>query len=372
MNFHHLTKPMSAIFLLSGYAFAQEQQDQMETTTQPMGIMPQKEITPSANPKIEEGGGAIIAFSADFIYWNPREEGLSFAVTGNTRDTNGNILANPSTVQGNGKIFDPDFDWIPGCKVGFGLDSAHDGWDLFANYTWLRRPENEKRTAANVNVNNFVAVDGLARETPTIVPAVISVSGSWRLQEFNVVDLDLGRSFFISQFLVLRPSFGFKGTWQRQIYDVSRYGVNNNINAPFPVAESLVHQNMRNWGFGIRSGLNTTWHLNKVWGLYGNMFLTGLWSHFSVVRVDTQTNQFTSGIPLDTKHRFRTILPVVELAVGLKWENWFWHDTAHLALSAGWEQQIWSNMNQFLNLSNADSHGNLTMHGLDVKLRFEF
>ena len=64
--------------------------------------------------------------TGDYLYWKAEQEGLTFAETSKNRV--------PFTVE-DGKIFNPDFDWASGFRVGMGYNFRYDGWDLYLQWT---------------------------------------------------------------------------------------------------------------------------------------------------------------------------------------------------------------------------------------------
>ena len=86
---------------------------------------PQKEISVEAQPWVQNCV-AEPYLVADFIYWKVQEDGLDYAQKG----LGG--TANPVTSKG--KVYEPDFSFEPGVRVGLGLNLAHDGWDLLLRY----------------------------------------------------------------------------------------------------------------------------------------------------------------------------------------------------------------------------------------------
>lgn len=321
-----------------------------------------REITPNAGPRVS--GGADVFITADFIYWKAYEEGLGYATTGY-----GSTGITPTS---RGSVKQPDFKFEPGFKVGLGLNLSHDGWDLYAEYTWRHAGNTKSRTREDAGDStlryNWTPLDGNA------VPLSGSdrltfASGNWRLQ-FNVLDAEIGRNFYISRYLTLRPFTGFKGTWQDQNYIVKYETI------PSPTLFDLIrigqHENF--WGVGIRSGLDTAWHATKHWSIVGNVALTALWSDYSVKRRDRtrSSDVVDSSVTFNTKNGFSTIKPILELQLGLRWETWFYDDDYHISFLVGWEEQIWFSRNQFIHLFEESAHGDLTMHGLTIHGRFDF
>lgn len=320
-------------------------------------------ITPNAGPCVSCGADLFV--TAEYLYWATREEHLGFA-----------LLNDPTTNQATsfaekGCVIQPDWCSSSGFKVGLGLMLDCDGWDLYANYTWLR-PSTKKRTVRPTDnkvlfdLNWNQSVDG------TNFDNITSISGKWELH-FNVLDLELGRNFFISQCLHLRPHFGLKGTWQGQWMNVVTIGTTGSGNTLQNIT-AMGSFELDYWGVGIRAGLDSSWHFSPCFSLVAEVAASALWERFCSDAKSVFENQTTSlfSVPINTQDTFHTINPVLELYLGFRWENWFCCDEWHWSIELGWEQQWWANQNQFYYGITETRMGDLSFQGLTLKLRFDF
>jgi hypothetical protein len=333
-----------------------------------------REITPNAGPRVAHGADVFI--TADFIWWKATQDGLTYAMTGALGTYSAQLVTVPPGITSKGSVKDPDFGWEPGFKVGLGLNLSHDGWDLFAQYTWYQSDQSSSTNSP-----------GITNAVSAPVPTLIALgetrrSADWDLH-FNVIDLELGRNFYVSQFLTLRPHAGFKGTWQYQDFDSrirpeSGFALNNLLipKEPQLLPVGSVYKSSQDhdlWGLGVRLGLDTSWYFVKNWSIFARVAWTAMWTHYDVDRKDT----VNTGDPnLDItfvnnnldNYRVRY---VGELELGLCWEIWFYDDNYHFAIQAGWEEQVWINYGSFIRLYN-DANGDLSLHGLNLKFRFDF
>lgn len=316
-------------------------------------------ITPDAGPYVCNGWDAFL--TVEFIYWTAREDHLAFGFKQSVQVD--------GSVTGNGCSAHPDWNYEPGFKIGFGVYQNHDGWDVYANYTWLRVR----------HTNNEISIEDLASQL--IVPTPLfgtgggldpmnKISGSWEL-DFNVVDLELGRNFYISHWLTLRPHFGLKGTWQDQDYLTRSEGVFANTLSIGEANDKLDY-----WGIGIRAGLESSWHFSRCLSFLGEADVTGLWEKFNVHSKSTNApievglrEPFTL---INVENTFFTIKPVLELYLGLRWETWYCCDTLYFSGEGGWEIQWWADQNQFFSLNQESRLGDLFFQGLTLKVRFGF
>ena len=325
------------------------------TITPPAGAKPTNHVNPY--------------FTAEFILWKAYEDGLDFAYTG----------APTSTAQVNvekGQVLHPGHKYEPGFKLGFGLKFLRDAWDLYANYTWLQVTdskdfENEDSDdGAQVHANYFVPT------FPNDVKGTImnETSATWKLN-FDVLDLELGRDFFISKYLTLRPHFGFKFSWMKQKFDVDYTNIiaGVNVDALYPAGSNVdIDFKQTEFGVGIRTGIDTAWRLGNHFSIFGDLALTGLWNHFKEKRKDeVETAADVEYDTFNVKDTINEMTAVLELAIGLRFDYAFNCDKNLFIMQAGWEQQIWFDQNQFFRAMSTDSE-NLTFEGLTAKIGFAF
>ncbi|MCB1107873.1 MAG: hypothetical protein KDK76_07245, partial [Chlamydiia bacterium] len=237
-----------------------------------------REVTPAAGPRVAHGANAFL--TADFIYWKATQAGLEYGMS--------NVLIGTgSTITSRGSTRTPDFGWDPGFKVGLGINLPYDGWDTYVQYTWLQSNGNHSRmrnSDGNIIPKPWAgSPDGGASRIGDITEA----RTRWDFH-FHVLDLELGRSYYLSRFLTLRPFAGLKWTWQSQDW-VNRYNGNNVRvdNSPSNVpGTARVSQDHDFWGVGIRTGLNTNWYIAEHWSIFANGALATVWADYDVSRTD--------------------------------------------------------------------------------------
>jgi len=344
---------------LAGTSYLQAVQD--TSYTQNTNNTEMQSVTPNSGPKTTWAVDPF--FTVDFIYWTPRVEGLAYAMEGANLSLFSGIL--PAIPPGN--IIEPDWSFDPGFKVGAGLEMQYDGWDVYANYTWLHSSVNDSLNNPNgfiPTLPNFLFFLFNLFPNPPASAAFESAKQDWDLH-FNTIDLELGRGFYISRFLTLRPHVGLKGTWQDQ--DVrTRYTL---------VDQEIfrVHQHQDSWGIGIRAGLDACWYFIRSLGLYGDFALSGMWSGFNNTRKDNriQSDQTRVNI-LDTRYLNHSVKPVLEFGLGLRYELLYHDDDFRFLLQAGWEEQVWFGYNHIIDLAEYGDRGNLSLQGFTLEARLDF
>jgi hypothetical protein len=205
-------------------------------------------------------------------------------------------------------------------------------------------------------------------------------SAVWSLY-FNAMDWELGRKFFVSPRLTLRPHVGIKGAWNHQSFNIFETAPAASVPGASEPSQSSFYQRQAFWGVGMRVGLNTEWFFCNGLSLYGNFAFAELYGQFKdqyKLRIFGPAALAETFVPSGSLLGFEAqqihlMQPVVEIALGLRYELSFGEkDCYRFLVQAGWEQQIWWHQNQFLALFNGISRGDLTLQGLDVKVGFAF
>lgn len=341
--------------------------DTLSSTQEPRP-MPPKMITPSAMPAIQHGSNVFV--TADFIYWTARVDNLEYAHTGVSPATV--LLSEFSSISKQGSYRGVHHKLSPGFKAALGFAPGYDGWDTLIRYTYLR-------TGASSSVEKANPLWSL---TPGLIigdsAALITANtGDWHLH-FNNADWELGREYFISSHLLLRPFLGLKGSWQRQTFNIGYTGIAlDALSLSLSIPSYTINNSQYFWGAGPRAGLNTTWQCTHHWSLFGDCAFSALWSYFKVKRIDHMQTASTPSPLVDTNVivaneslRFHSLRPVLELDLGMRWDYWFLDDDYRIRIQAAWEQQVWFNQNQFLNPSSRD--GLLSLQGLTAGFRLDF
>lgn len=311
-----------------------------KVTTQPKGL-----ITPTVEPRVDRGLGFII--DADFIWWKSQVSNFDYA-------------------QLEGTILSPSFKFAPGFKVGTGMDLQHDGWDGYAEYTYLYQPTFSTSESFDHELGYSSLILPFVKDPVAGTLSSLSLMdvASWRKSKFNILDLEAGRNFFISKKLTLRPHIGMKlaTLFERtKIIYISAGTVKS--------TKLILQQNLS--GLGARTGLDTVWHITRSFGFYGDAAFTALWGSFH--------NIFNNRLRYTGRYEYQyfnkktqDILPVFEIGIGLTYMTWFSNERYQLYAKAGWEEQIWLSYNKNVVNGMMSLDGSLTLQGLTAQLGLAF
>ena len=360
-----------------------------------------KVITPAAGPRVTNGADLFI--SANFIYWKMSQNGSNFAYTGyqnNFARTLTLAADTPYTDVPQGQIYDVADDWAPGFKVGLGLDTSHDGWDIYAEYTWIRFTNNDAVSRDPIDNALPAAFSQVgAVQFPVVgTPLFDSVRADMRLT-YNKINLEIGRNFYYSQYLTARPHAGLTGVWLRNRFNTKARNLDGVEIVTTNAAGTSVTLGLNgddctfavnnNWGLGLRAGFDLGWYFTKEWSIYSNFIGNAIWNTYSTdsyirgVRGTLTSTGQVAGLNVgdsfsqnitninNTDSSVEGVNYVVEMELGLCWETFFYDDNYHFAAKIGWEMQDWINYMRVVRITGIEDN-DLMLQGLNVKLRFDF
>ena len=288
----------------------------------------------------------------DLLYWHADVDGADYAFKNS--DTTAAVIGGPNHAL--------NFKWSYGFRAGIGANIDYDQWDTNFYYTWFHT-QNSNSTGtrgAQVAVDNIGSVGLFTQGTI-----------DWRIH-YSMLDWELGRWFYVSKQLSLRPHVGVKGGW-----------INQKVNKKITTTVTNFKVNQRNhfWGVGVSGGLNTNWafvyvHSNRF-SLFGDLAGAILYGHF-----DIDNSELTSAgggfKPSDLNRNLA--VPMVQAMLGLGWDTGFNCDRCHIGIKLGYEFQFWFRQNQMLTNETTvggtvryqRENGNLAFQGLTLDIKFDF
>lgn len=351
-------------------------------------------INPPARPVIKNG--ADVFFTAELLVLKAHEDDLAYAI-----ETTAAPVANGPNV-GHAKHFSGK--WGVGVRLGLGYNMGHDGWDIGLYWTHYNRSTGQHKESGDccapcpcpsffqpVYFPKDYAYSPLS--TPNIF--VTEAEGKkWKLS-LNILDLELGREFFVSKWMTVRPHIGLRSAWIQQKFKIEYEQVTvgdgtnffagngstaGTLSTLLPGArEDLVNMKNNFWGIGLRGGLDTNWGLGAGFSLYGKLALAILWGHMHVNQKHTlHSGTTTTTLQItNVKNNFQICRPTADLMLGVRWDTTFSDDSWGMGVNLGWEQHyFWSQNKTFrfdAGTGSLDEHdGDLSVSGAHVGLSFDF
>ena len=325
--------------------------------------------------------------TGDFLYWQANEDGLHYSSGGDaTFDSTGNLISITQNID------DLNFKWHPGFRLGIGtFIKAWDGWDLYLNWTHIKGSGSgstfsdlqQGPNGAGEFAHPLIALWGLTEIFSPI--QLTEASSHWSL-DYDTVDLELGREFWLGQAFSIRPNVGFRGAFIDQNSKTSYLSlVMSGSSAVAP--QNYTADNDFN-AFGLRCGSNLNWHFAKNWNILSQISTSLLYGNFDVKGVVNaiQNQMQNNNKPLEillTRNYWRNRLEF-EAGIGIQWNRFFHKGKRHVSLSALYEITEWLQMNEFILVEHISSMsttalqtleprgGTLGLQGVTLKADFHF
>lgn len=333
----------------------------------------QSQLIPAYNApsRINIRGSWDFFTDASFIYWQLMQENMEVAFSNNT-EPSALPSASESTGTAQGNFVELETKYKPGFKIGFGVNLDQDNWDIYSEYTWLHTTNKTK--TQRIESGLLFPLWG----NPTITGENVfnTASEKW-LCNFDFIDLELARSYYVGSNLAFRPFFGARAAWIRQSLNIEY--VNLDISLDSPITATPGTQNTilrsRSWGLGPRAGLNTNWNLGQGIRAFGNGYADLLYTQYVV-----QTKNTFASKSFIAKEKPRGLRAHLDLQLGFGWGSYFDSSNWHIDLSAAYEFQAFFNQNMFRHFDGGANmmalsttpNGDLFAHGLTATFRFDF
>jgi len=294
----------------------------------------------SARPEVE--GNWFLTF--DLTYWHTKLGGTEYAYSiHNYNPPQGALPFGYPAFPLDGDVKDHDFGWDIGFKGGLGYKTPHDNWDIFARYTWYETEDTS---------SSFKAAPSALVSLTYSIPVVSSHVKSHANVNYNNIELELARSFFLSSQVSLRPHFDVKSSWIDINQDISytASGISP-VLQQFAGLDFKTKQHQTFWGIGPRAGIDSKWYLGYGFHIFGDVAASILYGKFNDLQRDLSPlnlipNLLEDGHVLKMRHKFHRYVPFAQMFLGLGWERYINNDKQHLSFKAGYEVQYYWRINQ--------------------------
>ncbi len=286
------------------------------------------------------------------FYWNAHQDGMEYAIDNHIENPGSslqNVLQLNNVIDAQYKT--PDFNWNFGFKVGIGYNTTCDGWDF--GVTWTRyRGDAKDHIEAEVDDNHtLVPLWSAFAPAGGEVTFATDIQSFWRLK-LNLFDIELGREFWTSKYLCIRPHIGLRVAFLDQNFELQHKGGSWSARTVFPQQEALNNRvDLDNdfKGVGVRAGFNSLWHFGCGWGVYGDLATSIVYGKFSVDH--DEQNRFAEGFfsktkILEAEDSFRASRAMLDLGLGVQWSGMICSCQYGLTIKLGWEQHLFFHQNQ--------------------------
>ncbi len=314
----------------------------------------------------------------DYIYWAAHQDGLTFTQTGIgeacCEERHESCGCGSSSSD---RCRNIDHDWNSGFKVGAGMANPCCDWEFFVQYTYYQanpKRHHERRDCDLFPVWGYFD-DFLGDAASDFDVTLDRADSCWKLN-FNNIDALITNEFCVNNCFTFRPSFGLKGAWIQQKFNVLYAFDDDVVGITLPDGYDT-HHRQRFWGVGPKFALTASATLFESFSLYGNLGFSTLWGQYQSRRNDLvinndSTDHFDAVATVCARHCEYRVTPVLETSFGLRWDTDLCCGDYGFYLNLAWEQQIWFNHGHLVDLSPNYAKGDLTLQGVTVGAGFSF
>jgi hypothetical protein len=289
-----------------------------------------------------------LEFFGDVLYWQATEP-VDWAMNTNRSSTDQFVAF--KTL---------DFDFATGFRVGVGVER-----DWGAKLYYTRFYNDTEDSATGYVTPNFL---GSRLNVPKQEPPYYESGNIEAAIDYNVLDLDLSKSFCPSERWQLRPVLGLRGAWINQTYDTEFRGTWQN--AAILWQTSNEHIENKFWGIGPKLGIENTLNLwrgqeckvDLAMNFYA-AYLLGFWNiHDSATNTNNQ-GETTQVVPIDNRD-FGALAFQAMIGLHVNYRNW--------NATAGYEFNDWLNQCQIFDDATGPHNNDLIVQGLSARLSYSF
>jgi hypothetical protein len=320
--------------------------------------------------------------SVDVLYWQTKVQNSFFCTT-----VDGLVDSPRNYTQIRNYI---KFDWAWGFKVGAGYNFEHDDFDSRAEYTYFRNTAKGSVgplalpsgiLSPFITDNYQLTYDSFQDYTADYVTIQYAEQAREDLKNaYNDVFIDLGRAFFLSKCLSIRPSLGVEATWFSFKGNVNYTGGNSvefdfnpvrNVDGTFwgGLGSGALKKSssLKSVGVGPRLGLDTKYHLCNGFSIYGNGNGALLYTYFQQNSKTTYTLQ-----PNNQKilvNNFHSVIPTAKIDIGIRYDSNISCDTQRIGIALGYESVYYWDTYGY---STIKGYNGVGMYGANLKVRWDF
>ncbi len=303
---------------------------------------------------------------ADLLFWQARETGLSYAI----------IASNPLILEilpRNFDIKEPEFEWDFGFRLGVGYGGKSDGWDLFSLWTRFVTDAHDKGTISSDKF--FLPIWGNPSFLAFPFEHITEAEAHWMLH-FDEIDAGIGRGFYISKFLTMRPFAGPSAVWINQHYHIEyeKPAIRN-----LPIRRDRIHLKNDFFGIGARVGCELRFRFTRSLSLLTRGSGAIYAGHFEVQRKEKLDSILGDQFYKITQN-IRAGRAATGLEMGFCWEHGI-QNKYYVRAELCYDIQYFFKQNQMPRVLSKvmstsptyfSDQGDLTLHGGSFSVTFGF
>lgn len=333
----------------------------------------------AGNPAVRPyvcNGDLVLTFSA--FYWKAQQDGLAYGINTSvplpTIPTPTAVItpADSSSLNNiiDARYLNPKFKWDLGFKLGFGYDLVCDGWDINLLWTNFRGRASSNCCDSQVDSTDNRSLlplwSDFTSQVSNPVLFATQINAHWKLK-LNLADFELGREFWNSKYLTLRPHMGLRFAWIKQTFDLLHQGgswsaqTTSGTTPTTLVSPTNNEVKLRNKfkGVGLRGGLDSVWHICHGFSLFGNAALSIVYGRFKTSERERNRlalSPFGKTPVLESSDSFRSSKGIADLAFGANWATMFCDCRYRFQIALAWENHLFFDQNQLWRVNKMGSN----------------
>ena len=360
-------------------------------------------------PAIAQGNAPIRPYTCNgdielalaVVYWQANQDGMEYAIDNAVKGNYG--APDPLVRQETNNLVDaeyksPQFKWNNGFKLGASYNSPCDGWDiglLWTSYTGKAFSHDHVDQEDNhVLITLWSAFMG-GREPPNHYASDIETK--WHV-DLDLVDIDLGREFWVSRYLALRPHIGLRFSKINQTFHLLHKGGTWAAFVVSPTQDSYndeVRIDNDFKGVGPRAGFDLNFHLGCGWSIYNEFAASIIDGRFEINHdesIKQAEDPFSKTNVLETEDSIRCSRGALDYALGVQYASLICKCKYRFSAILSWDLHVFFHQNQMWSVvriaptsggnsalpnnqgENVHSHrrGNLSTQGASLTAQFDF
>ena len=254
-----------------------------------------------------------------------------------------------------GETKDINFGWTAGISAGLGINLDWDGWDLQANYQHLTQSKSREVSPSGCGNATVMPLNSALCSYNDGVWISTGAKSSYDF-DFNTVDLQLGRNYFLSHYMSARTFFGVKAAFIDLDQHSEFCGGDGNFTFcnqrfDFLGGNALkVRDSNKFSGAGPEMGFQTQWFLAKGFSFFADGVASLMYGYFDV---DHTENVSAEDHRIDLTGNTHRMVPMAGIVGGMAYDIFFDDDKQHIGFRFGYDTQYYWRVNQMLHMESA-------------------
>ena len=304
-----------------------------------------------------------IEAAIDGLLLQPFEEGFSYAIRNDNRQSSGGVDGAPG-----GAVINFQSEWQPAFRFSLGYTPSFTLRALWMDFH-----------AKSVNhAHADTALSGAGLEgiwMPAIDSQVLygSAAFRWKL-DLDLVDFELGKRYQVSSALTINPYCSMRFAWiDQSVHAIYSLPSNSAYARDQVMAMNDFH------GIGPRLGLSSEWGFAHGWMILAGGSASLLYGRFNTHDGFSTAAASSAELLNDIDEHFSQMAPNADFNVGFGYGRSFSNSGWHFGVQIGYEAQVFWNQNEWRQPIGSDAPAlailqtlDLSIQGFSLRGQFEF